>query len=168
MTDCMIEIPQGGRCKYEHVEAGRLRLDRVLYSALAYPAEYGFIPETISPDGDPLDIVVAMSVPTFPGCIVPARIVSALEMLDQGEHDTKIVAVCAVDPRYDHIHALADLGPHFPKEILDFFSSYKNLEGKVTTMGSFLTREEAEAIVATARAAWQEQQAMVGTGPHRG
>lgn len=168
VTDCVIEIPQGGRCKYEHVSSGHLRLDRVLYSALAYPAEYGFIPETLSPDGDPLDIVVAMSVPTFPGCIVPARIISALEMLDQGEHDTKLLAVCAVDPRYDHIHALEDFGPHFPKEILDFFSSYKNLEGKVTTMGSFLPAVEAEAILVRARAAYAERQTLVAGGAGQG
>lgn len=161
--DCVIEIPQGGRCKYEHVD-GRLRLDRVLYSALAYPAEYGFIPETRSPDGDPLDIVVAMSVPTFPGCVIPARIVGGLEMIDQGEPDTKIVAVCAVDPRYDHIHTLDDFGPHFTKEIVDFFSSYKRLEGKVTTMGALLSRDQAEALVAQARAAHDALQPVTRNG----
>ena len=161
--DCVIEIPQGGRCKYEHVD-GRLRLDRVLYSALAYPAEYGFIPETRSSDGDPLDIVVAMSVPTFPGCVIPARIVGGLEMIDQGEPDTKIVAVCAVDPRYDHIHTLDDFGPHFTKEIVDFFSSYKRLEGKVTTMGALLSRDQAEALVAQARAAHDALQSVTRNG----
>lgn len=158
VLDCVIEIPQGGRCKFEQVD-GQLRLDRVLYSALAYPAEYGFIPETRSPDGDPLDIVVAMSVPTFPGCVVPARIVGALEMVDQGEQDTKILAVCAVDPRYDHIQALGDFGPHFTKELVDFFSSYKNLEGKVTKMGAILGREQAEALVSACHAAYEQQRA---------
>ncbi len=160
ILDCVIEIPQGGRCKFEHVD-GQLRLDRVLYSSLAYPAEYGFIPETRSADGDPLDIVVAMSEPTFPGCVIPARIVGALEMVDQGELDTKILAVCAVDPRYDHIHALEDFGPHFTRELVDFFSSYKNLEGKVTSAGELHGREEAEAIVLRARQAHAARQVAV-------
>ncbi len=164
VTDCVIEIPQGGRCKYEHVEHGRLRLDRVLYSALAYPAEYGFVPGTRAADGDPLDIVVAMSVPTFPGCIVPARIIGAMEMVDQGEDDTKILAVCAVDPRYDHIQSIEDFGPHFAKELTDFFSSYKNLEGKKVSTGAFLPRARAEAIVDQARGAFEDWRASGGQG----
>lgn len=110
VVDALIEIPLGSRNKFEidHV-TGRIHLDRVLYSAMTYPAEYGMIEGTLALDGDPLDILVISSEPTFPGCRVPARVLGYLEMSDGGKPDNKLISVVDCDPRYADIHSLADL-----------------------------------------------------------
>ena len=127
--DALIEIPYGSRNKYEiDKETGRVRLDRVLYSAMAYPGEYGYIENTLAPDGDPLDILVIASEPTVPGCIVPARVLGYLATVDRGMEDYKLIAVVDCDPRYAHIQRLEDLSPFVLQEISNFFENYKVLQ----------------------------------------
>jgi inorganic pyrophosphatase len=127
----IIEIPQGSRNKYElDKDSGLLKLDRVLYSAVHYPGDYGFIPRTLHEDGDPLDIMVRINEPTFPGCMVDARPVGVLRMLDRGEPDDKILAVPSHDPFHEEFFDIADLPQHYLKEVEHFFLIYKDLEGK--------------------------------------
>lgn len=127
----VVEIPTGSRNKYELDKVtGLFRLDRVLYSAVTYPGEYGLIPRTLHDDGDPLDVLVAVLEPTFTGCQIDARPIGVLRMLDRGEPDEKILAVPWYDPRYDEYHDLADFPQHTLKEIEHFFLIYKDLEGK--------------------------------------
>jgi inorganic pyrophosphatase len=127
--DALIEIPYGSRNKYEiDKETGRVRLDRVLYSAMAYPGEYGYLENTLAPDGDPLDILVIASEPTVPGCIVPARVLGYLATVDRGMEDYKLIAVADCDPRYAHIQRLEDLSPFVLQEISNFFENYKVLQ----------------------------------------
>lgn len=129
VVEALIEIPMGSQNKYEiDKEKNRIKLDRVLYSACFYPAEYGFVQNTLSLDGDPIDILVFTSAPTFPGCIVSSRIIGALDMLDTGMVDTKLIAVNTGDPRYSHVHTLEDLPPHYLKEVRTFFARYKELQ----------------------------------------
>ncbi|MFK5883229.1 MAG: inorganic diphosphatase [Candidatus Izemoplasma sp.] len=131
--EAVIEIPMGTKNKYEIDKVkNRIKLDRVLYSQMTYPAEYGYIEETLALDNDPLDILVIASVPTFPGCIVDARIVGYLDMLDNGEKDEKIIAVVDSDPRYSHIHELTDIQEHSLREIKHFFKTYKDLQQNKT------------------------------------
>jgi inorganic pyrophosphatase len=147
-----IEIPRGSRNKYEYDKAsGTFRLDRVLYSSVHYPADYGFIPETLAPDGDPLDILVLVQEPTFPGCLVPARPVGGLDMHDEKGSDFKVVAVPVGDPRYAHVHSLADAGEHWPREIETFFATYKLLEGKTTAVEGWHSAAEARQVIAECR-----------------
>ena len=127
----IIEIPAGSRNKYELDKAtGHFKLDRVLYSAVHYPGDYGFIPRTLHEDGDPLDVLVKINEPTFPGCQITARPLGVLCMLDKGEPDDKILAVPADDPYYHDVFDIADLSPHYLKEVEHFFLIYKDLEGK--------------------------------------
>ena len=156
--DALIEIPYGCRNKYEiDKETGRVRLDRVLYSAMAYPGEYGYLENTLAPDGDPLDILVIASEPTVPGCIVPARVLGYLATLDRGVEDYKLSAVVECDPRYASIHELSDLDPFVLKEISNFFANYKVLQGVQVDVGEFHGREEALAIIDQCRKAFQNK-----------
>ncbi len=149
-----IEIPRGSRNKYEYdLDTGRFRLDRVLYASVHYPAEYGFIPGTRAPDGDPLDALVLTYEPTFPGCIVPARPVGVLDMRDENGLDQKILAVPTGDPRFDGVNDLDDLQRHWLLEIENFFATYKTLEGTTTEIHGWLKAEAAWEIIA----ACQEQ-----------
>ena len=127
----VIEIPAKSRNKYELCkESGLLRLDRVLYSAVHYPGDYGFIPRTLHEDGDPLDILVRINEPTFPGCQITARPIGVLKMLDRGEPDDKILAVPSHDPFHGEYFDIADIPRHFLSEVEHFFLIYKDLEGK--------------------------------------
>jgi inorganic pyrophosphatase len=127
----IIEIPGGSRNKYElDKESGILRLDRVLYSAVHYPADYGFIPQTLAEDDDPLDVLVLLKEPTFPGCEVDLRPLGVLHMLDRGVPDEKILAVPVHDPLQDEYRELTDVPRHLLAEIEHFFQTYKDLEGK--------------------------------------
>ena len=129
VVDALIEIPYGSRNKYEvDKDTGRIRLDRVLYSAMSYPAEYGYIENTLAPDGDPLDILVISSEPTFPGWTVPARVLGYLSTRDRGLEDYKLISVVDCDPRYANIHKLEDLPPFILDEISNFFENYKALQ----------------------------------------
>ena len=128
-----IEIPRGSRNKYEYDEAtGRFHLDRVLYSSVHYPTDYGFIPDTLAEDGDHLDILVLMQEPSFPGCIIEARPIGGLDMSDEKGSDFKVLAVPVGDPRYQHVTDLSHLGDHWLREIETFFATYKLLEPKQT------------------------------------
>jgi len=127
----IIEVPKGSRNKYEYnKEMEAFMLDRVLYSPVHYPADYGFIPQTTYDDGDPMDILVLMDQPTFPGCVIEARPIGIMGMIDGGDKDYKILAVPAEDPKYEEIKDIDDVAEHLKKEIAHFFSVYKNLEGK--------------------------------------
>ena len=135
--EVVVEIAKGGRNKYEYdQERGVFVLDRVLYSSVHYPTDYGFIPETLAADGDPLDVMVMIEEPTFTGCHVLARPVGILIMHDEKGQDEKVLSVPVRDPRFDHISDLDDVSPHLLKEIENFFATYKTLEGKHTiTLG---------------------------------
>lgn len=133
VVDAFIEIPRGSQNKYEYdKEANVFRLDRVLYSPMHYPTEYGYLEETLAEDGDPLDILVLSTAPTFPGCVIKSRVVGVLLMSDDKGKDEKLLAVPVDDPRFDHIKDLNDVAPHILKEIAHFFQVYKDLENKET------------------------------------
>jgi inorganic pyrophosphatase len=133
LVNVLIEIPGGSKNKYEFdKELNALCLDRVLYSSVAYPYDYGFIPNTLADDGDPLDGMVLMDQPTFPGCVITARPIGMLEMIDGGDRDEKLICVPAKDPRYTQVTTLDDIAEHRLAEISEFFKTYKNLEKKVT------------------------------------
>ena len=152
VVDALIEIPLGSKNKYELDEVtGRIKLDRVLYASMIYPAEYGIVENTLAPDGDPLDILVVCSDPTFPGCIVPARVLGYLEMLDNGKLDYKLISVVDCDPRYDDIHELTDLPSFVLKEIANFFANYKVLQNVPVEVGQYYGKAEAVRIIAQCR-----------------
>ncbi len=135
VVDAFIEIPAGSQNKYEYdKEKGVFRLDRVLYSPMHYPTEYGYLENTLALDGDPLDILVLTTFPTFPGCVIRARVVGALLMSDDKGQDEKLLAVPADDPRWDFAQNLEDIPEHRLKEIAHFFAVYKDLENKKTVI----------------------------------
>jgi inorganic pyrophosphatase len=151
----VIEIPQGSHLKYEvDKPTGLLRLDRVLYSAVHYPANYGFIPRTHADDGDPLDILVLMQEPVEPLTIVRARAIGGLRMTDDKGGDDKIVSVCIDDPAVAHYMSTSELPPHVMRELDRFFRDYKVLEGKRSDVGEMYDRAQALAVIAGARAAY--------------
>ena len=159
IENALIEIPLGSKNKYEIDEkTGRIVLDRVLYSAMSYPAEYGIIEETLAPDGDPLDILVIASEPTFPGCTVPARVLGYLATKDQGMEDYKLISVVACDPRYDNIHRLEDLSDFVLKEISNFFQNYKVLQGLTVEVGEYHGLEDTLDIIRQCRARYRDHQ----------
>ena len=128
-----IEIPRGSRNKYEYdEERGVFVLDRVLYSSVHYPTDYGWIPDTLAEDGDHLDILVIMQEPSFPGCMIESRPLGGLDMHDEKGSDFKVLAVPVGDPRFDHVTSLEGLGRHRLLEIETFFATYKLLEPKDT------------------------------------
>jgi inorganic pyrophosphatase len=144
-VDVVIEIPRGSRNKYEIDEAtGAFRLDRVLYSSVHYPTDYGFIVGTHAPDGDHLDVLVINEEPTFVGCRLWARPVGVLLMEDEKGKDEKVIAVPVADPRYEGIDQLSEIHPHWLREIENFFNVYKTLEpNKAVTISGYGDREEA-------------------------
>lgn len=156
VVDALIEIPLGSKNKYEKDKAtGRIRLDRVLYAAMIYPAEYGVLEDTLAPDGDELDILVICSDPTFPGCTVPARVLGYLDMVDNGKLDYKLISVVDCDPRYGSIRELDNLDPFLLKEIANFFANYKVLQGIKVEVGTYHGKEEAMQVIADCRKAWE-------------
>jgi inorganic pyrophosphatase len=147
----IIEIPSGGRNKYElDKETGLFRLDRVLYSAVHYPGDYGFIPRTLSRDGDPCDVLVLIKEPTFVGCEIRARPIGLLRMVDRGEPDEKILAVPSQDPFQNEFFDIADIPQHQLNEIEHFFQIYKDLEGKRTQMEGWEQSVVAMGVIADA------------------
>jgi inorganic pyrophosphatase len=144
----IIEIPKGSRAKYElDKESGLLMLDRVLYSSVYYPANYGFIPQTYCDDKDPLDILVISQIDVVPLCLVPAKVIGAMRMLDGGEADDKIIAVAAGDPSINHINDISELPKHFISEMRSFFEDYKKLENKTVKVEEFENAEVAKEII---------------------
>ena len=158
VIDALIEIPLGSKNKYELDEkTGRIKLDRVLYAAMIYPAEYGIIEHTLAPDGDPLDVLVICSDPTFPGCIVPARVLGCLTMVDDGKPDYKLISVVDCDPRYADIQQLEDLSPFVLKEISNFFANYKVLQNVTVEVGEYLGKDASLEIIRQCRKAYESQ-----------
>lgn len=152
----LIEIPLGSKNKYElDKKTGRIYLDRVLYAAMIYPAEYGIIENTLAPDGDPLDVLVICNEPTFPGCIVPVRVLGYLTMIDNGKTDYKLITVPACDPRYDGITELEHLPAFTLKEISNFFANYKVLQGITVQVGDYFPRKDALRIIEECRKAYE-------------
>lgn len=146
----IIEIPKGTRAKYElDKESGLLILDRVLYSSVYYPANYGFIPQTYCDDKDPLDILILSQIDVVPMCIVPAKVIGVMRMLDNGEADDKIIAVSAGDPSIHHIDDVSELSDHFVSELRNFFEDYKKLENKTVVVEEFFGRDVALDILQT-------------------
>ena len=133
VINVLIEIPGGSKNKYEFdKDMNVFALDRVLFASVQYPFDYGFVPNTLADDGDPLDGMVMMDEPTFPGCVIAARPIGMLEMIDGGDRDEKILCVPTEDPRYKEVKSLKDVAPHRLEEIAEFFRTYKNLEKKET------------------------------------
>ena len=160
VVHALIEIPLGSKNKYElDKETGRIFLDRVLYAAMIYPAEYGILENTLAPDGDPLDILVICSDPTFPGCMVPARVLGYLDMEDNGKLDYKLISVVDCDPRYADVQTLEDLSPFVLKEIANFFANYKVLQDIHVKVGEYHPKEEAVRVIQECRKAWEMQNA---------
>ena len=156
VVNALIEIPLGSKNKYELDKAtGRIHLDRVLYAAMTYPAEYGIIEDTLAPDGDALDILVICNHPTFPGCIVPARVLGYLDMVDGGKLDYKLISVVDCDPRFNNKQDLSDLNPFLLQEIANFFTNYKVLQGIKVEVGEYHGREEAMEIIEQCRKAYE-------------
>lgn len=127
----LVEVPKGSQNKYAwDPEKRRIKLDRVLHSSIHYPADYGIIPGTEAPDGSPLDVLLLVTNPTFPGCVISGKVIGCLQTTDQGQDDLKIIAVPAHDPRLSQYESLDDVPPHVLREIEYFFKAYKDLEGK--------------------------------------
>jgi len=147
-VQAIIEIPKGSKAKYElDKESGLLKLDRVLFSAVHYPANYGFIPQTYCEDGDPLDILVFCSIEVEPLAIMDAKVIGVMSMLDQGERDDKILAVAKNDMSVNHIDDITQLPPHTHKEVQRFFEDYKKLENKTVIVEEFQGKDVAFKII---------------------
>ncbi|BAS26591.1 inorganic diphosphatase [Limnochorda pilosa] len=152
VVEAFIEIPKYSANKYEYDHDRHVfRLDRTLYSPIHYPADYGFIPDTLAEDGDPLDILVLLTTPTFPGCLVEARVIGALSMEDEKGVDTKILGVSLGDPRFNEVRELDQLPAHIKREIGYFFTVYKDLEGKPVQVEGWHDRTFAVQVIEAAR-----------------
>lgn len=144
----IIEIPKGNRAKYElDKESGLLRLDRVLFSSMYYPHNYGFIPQSYCDDHDPLDILILSQIEVVPLCIVEAKVIGVMRMLDNGEADDKIIAVAAGDPSVTHYNDISELPPHMTTEIMSFFEDYTKLENKTVVVEKFFDKATAMEIL---------------------
>ena len=159
----VIEIPFGSRNKYELDKAtGLMKLDRVLYSSVHYPGDYGFIPRTLHEDGDPLDVLVLVKEQTFPGCMIDVRPLGVLRMQDRGEPADKILAVALEDPFYEEYFDIADIPQHVLKEVEYFFSTYKDLEGKRVQIVGWEKSVNAMRVIVDSIRRYQEAYLVVG------
>lgn len=148
IVEAFIEIPTGSQNKYEYdKERGVFKLDRVLYSPMHYPTDYGYIENTLALDGDPLDILVYTILPTFPGCVIEARVIGMLNMTDDKGKDEKILAVPTQNPRLADINSVEDMPQHVLKEIAHFFEVYKHLENKETVIENWEGPEKAASLI---------------------
>jgi inorganic pyrophosphatase len=144
----IIEIPKGSRAKYEiDKDSGLIKLDRVLYASMYYPLNYGFIPQTLGEDHDPLDIVVLTQVTVIPGCLIPSKVIGVMRMIDRGEADDKIIAVAEQDASVSHIEDVDHLPEYFRVELKHFFENYKVLENKKVVVDEFQSKEKAMEII---------------------
>jgi inorganic pyrophosphatase len=156
--DCVIEIPSGSNVKYELDKAsGLIRLDRMLYSVVYYPANYGFIPQTLAEDGDPLDVLVMCQESVVPLTLIHARAVGLMTMIDAGKPDHKIIAVAADDPEFNSYYDAEKMPPHRLLMLRRFFQDYKQLEGKVVKVDKILPARKAFPIITDALRRYSEQ-----------
>ncbi|HEX2921416.1 MAG TPA: inorganic diphosphatase [Bacteroidales bacterium] len=147
-VNCVIEIPKGSKGKYEiDKRSGMLMLDRVLFSSVHYPANYGFIPQTLADDNDPMDVLVFCSIDVYQMCIIEAKVIGVMEMIDGTERDEKIIAVARNDMSVNYINELSELPPHTLVELRRFFEDYKLLEHKNVTVEKFMSKEKAYSII---------------------
>ncbi len=157
MVNAIIEIPKGSKAKYEIDKAsGLIKLDRVLFSSVMYPANYGFIPQTYCDDKDPLDILVLCSVDVYPLTIIEAKVIGVMHMVDQGEQDDKIIAVANHDMSVNYIDDLSELPPHAMTEIVRFFKDYKALEDKKVSIEHLLGKRYAHKVIEESLALYQK------------
>lgn len=148
LVQAIIEIPKGSKCKYElDKESGLLKLDRILFSSVHYPANYGFIPRTYCDDEDPLDILVICSEDVVPMCLIEAKVIGVMQMIDSNEKDDKIIAVAKNDMSVNYINDIEQLPPHTLVEMRRFFEDYKKSENKLVKVENFLNRHEALKII---------------------
>lgn len=148
VLNVIIENPRGGNNKYEYdKDAGVIKLDRVMYSAVFFPADYGFVPQTLCEDGDPLDAFVMTTNPLHPGVLVEVRPIGYVKMIDGGEQDDKLLCVPKDDPRFSHIHDLKDVAPHLLDEISNFLSTYKILQKKKVEVNGWENATAAKKLV---------------------
>jgi len=146
--DVLIEIPKGSRNKYEYdFELKKIRYDRMIFSSMMYPADYGFIPETLALDGDPLDVLVLVTEPTFPGCVMEVKPIGVFHMADEKGPDEKVICVPVSDPFWNKLNDLSDVNPHLLKEIEHFFQVYKDLEQKKVDVEGWGDVTEAKEII---------------------
>ena len=146
--NAVIEIPKDSVNKYEYDKQLHVfKLDRTLFSPVHYPGDYGFIPCTLGQDGDPLDVLVLVEAPSFPGCLMEVRPIGVLQMVDQGKKDEKILAVAESDPLYKDVQDYSQVFSHTAKEVEHFFSIYKALEGKKTEIAGWADANAARKIV---------------------
>lgn len=158
--EVLVEIPRGSRNKYEYDKArGVFVLDRVLFSSIHYPTDYGFVVDTLAEDGDALDALVVVHEPSFPGCHIIARPIGVLDMRDEKGPDQKILAVPLGDPRFQNRHDLSDLEPHWLREIENFFQTYKALEDKWTEVVGWEGAEAAATAISVTRERYRREQA---------
>jgi inorganic pyrophosphatase len=155
---CVVEIPKGSRNKYEFDEAlGAVKLDRFISASVVYPTDYGFVPNTLAPDGDALDVLVCVSEPTFPGCVVPSKVVGLFKMADEKGDDDHVLCVPCSDPGWNQMQDLDDLPSQLRAEISHFFTVYKDLDvDRHSEVRGWGTREEALRTIAEARRRFQE------------
>ncbi len=145
--DVLVEIPKGSRNKYEYdFDLKKIRFDRMLFSSMMYPADYGFVPETLALDGDPLDVLVLGSMPTFPLCVMEVKPIGVFHMADEKGPDEKLICVPVSDPVWNRLNDLSDLNPHIVMEIEHFFQVYKDLEEKKVDVGGWGNADEAKEI----------------------
>ena len=157
-VNALVEIPQGSRTKYEiDKTTGLLKVDRIIYSSFHYPVNYGFIPQTLGLDGDPLDILILCSQSIQPLCLVEATIIGNMQMIDSGEEDDKIIAVASKDPSVNHITDIDELPKHFFNELKNYFEQYKVLENKQVQIDNFQNKQEAYKIINDAIALYKEK-----------
>jgi inorganic pyrophosphatase len=148
LVNAIIEIPKGSRAKYEiDKDSGLIKLDRVIYASMYFPLNYGFIPQTLGEDHDPLDIVVLTQVSVVPSCLIPSRVVGVMRMIDRGEADDKIIAVAVQDASVSHINRVEELPEYFRVELKHFFENYKALENKKVVVDEFQSKEKAVEII---------------------
>ncbi len=155
--DVLIEIPKGSRNKYEYdPEKRMIRYDRMIFSSMHYPSDYGFIPETLALDGDPLDVLVLVSEPTFPGCLINVRPIGVFNMTDEKGPDSKVLCVPVTDPIWNKLYRLDEVNVHLKREIEHFFEVYKDLEQKKVSVEGWEDENRAKEVYYECKSRYKE------------